>query len=105
MSSCLSVYFLILFKTVLRGWWTFGFVGLKIAFWVLFVELGGLLTPFSVTSLFLATSHFVEILVASPRLAPLPSGLSISRYTVVSRITCNFLYNGLISVFKIKYKK
>ena len=37
MSCCLSEYFLVVFKTVLRGLWTFSFVGLKIVFWVLFV--------------------------------------------------------------------
>ena len=64
----LSFYiFLVVFKTVLRGMWTFGFVGLKIVFWVLFVELGGLLTP-SVTRLSLATSRLVETLVASASL-------------------------------------
>ena len=65
MSCCLSAYFLVVFKTVLRGLWTFGFVGHKIAFWFLFVGLGGLLTPFSVTRLSLATSHLVETLIAS----------------------------------------
>ena len=65
MSYCLSVYFLVVFKTILRVLWTEGcLVGFKIVFWVLFVELGGLLTP-SVTRLFLATSHLVKTLVAS----------------------------------------
>ena len=41
-----------MFKTVLRGLWTFGFVELKIVFWVLFVELVGLLTSFSFQALF-----------------------------------------------------
>ena len=43
---------MVVFKTVLRGLWTFGFVGLKLIFWVLFVELGGLLTPFSFQAVF-----------------------------------------------------
>ena len=103
MSYCLSVYFLVVFKTVLRVLRTFGFVGLKIVFWVLFVELGGLLTP-SVTRLSLAMSCLMETLVASPPFAPkscaqvpsiLPTpstlGLSTSRYTAVLRITRNFL--------------
>ena len=47
-----TIYFLVVFKTVLRGLWMFGFVGHKIVFWVLFVELGGLLTPFSLPALF-----------------------------------------------------
>ena len=44
MSCYISIYFLVVFKTVLRGLWTLGFVGFKIVFRVLFVELGGLLT-------------------------------------------------------------
>ena len=55
MSCCLSVYFLVVFKAVLRGLWTFGFVRLKIIFWIMFVELDGLLTP-SVTRLSLVSS-------------------------------------------------
>ena len=104
MSCCLSVYFLVVFKTVLRGLWTFSFVGLKIIFRVLFIELGGLLTTF-VTRLCLATSRLVETLVASVSsgraqvtcsspsvlLSPSTFGLSTSGYTDVSRITRNFL--------------
>ena len=75
MSCCFSVYFPVVFKTVLRGLLTFGFVGFKIVFWVLFVELGGLPTPFSFQTLFSHVSlrgdpcHFflVETLFASLR--------------------------------------
>ena len=67
MSCCLSVYFLVVFKTVLRGLWIFGFIRLKIVYRVLFVELGGLLTP-SVTRLSLVMSRLVETLVASASL-------------------------------------
>ena len=55
MSCCFSVYFLVVFKTVLRWMWTIDFVELKIVLWVLFVELGGLITP-SVNRQCLATS-------------------------------------------------
>ena len=65
MPCCLSVYFLVVFKIVLRGLYTFGFVGLKFLFWVLFVELGGLLTPF-LSKLSLDASCFVETLIVSP---------------------------------------
>ena len=66
MSYYFSVYFLVVFKAVLSGLWTFGFIGLKIVSWVLFVELGGLLTP-SVTRLFIVTSHLVKTLITSLR--------------------------------------
>ena len=104
MSSCLSVYFLAVFKTVLRRLWTFSFVGLKIVFLVLFVELGSLLTPFSFQALFSHVSLrgdcscFCLILpCSSPSFLPsvLPSsstlGLFTSRYTAILRITHNFL--------------
>ena len=121
MSCCLSVYFLVVFKTVLRGLWTFGFVGHKIVFWVLFVELGALLT-LSITRLFVgfklfsntlyyhtvfSTYRLVETLFTSsslrvkvtcpnPSVLPSPSilGLSTSGYTAVLRITRNFLIFG-----------
>ena len=86
-----------MFKTVLRGLCTFGFGGLKIVIRVLFVELGGLLTP-SVTRLSFAVFRFVETLVASASschaevtcssvfvlLSPSALGLSTSRYTAVA---------------------
>ena len=92
MSCCLSVYFLVVFKTILRGLWTFSFVGLKIVFKVLFVVLGGLLTPF-VTRLTLFTS---SCLAVPKSLLPLPLGLSTSGYTAVLRITHNFLIVGFL---------
>ena len=101
MSCCLSVYFLVVFKTVLKGLWMFGFIGLKIVFWVLFVELSGLLTPF-VTRLSLAMFLLLKTCVASahgdpicfcfslspsPSVLPSPStlGLSTFRYTAIKR--------------------
>ena len=98
------VVFLYIFWLCLWGLWTFGFVRLKIVFWVLFVELGDLLTP-SVTRLSLATSCLVETLTASSpsdraqvtcsspsvRLSPSTLGLSTPGYSAVSRITRNFL--------------
>ena len=64
MSCCLSVYFLVVFKRAVDVW----FRRAQIVFWVLFIELGGLLT-LSVTRLSLATSRFVETLIASPPFA------------------------------------
>ena len=91
------------FKTVLRGPWTFDFVGLEIVFWVLYVELGGLLTPF-VTRLSFFTSHLMKTHSLLPHsvskspatvssILPSPStlGLSTSGYTAIKRITLNFL--------------
>ena len=122
MSCCLSVYFLVVFKSILRGLRTFGFVGLKIVFWVLYVELGGLLTH-SVTRLFSATSRLVETVAASASWRPysllplsvpksraqVPSvllppstlGLSTSGYTAVSMITCNFLLKETLSYLSL----
>ena len=113
MSCYLSVYFLVVFKTVLRGLTTFGFVGLKIVFWVLFVELFGLLIPFSSQALFshvsprgdpsrFCPSGRGEFTSASlppkshaqvPSILPSPSTLCLftSGYTVVLRITLYFL--------------
>ena len=95
-----------MFKTILRGLWTFGFIGLKIVFCVLFVELGGLLRP-SVTRLSLAMSHLMETLVASPlsmpkscpqvpSILPPPSTFSLFAfgYTAILRITRNFLIHN-----------
>ena len=92
-----------MFKTVLRALRTFGFVGLKIVFWVLLVELGGLLTP-SVNRLSLASSRLVETLLTAASLCAqvtysstsiLPSssilGLCTSGYPAVLRITRDFL--------------
>ena len=81
---------MIVFKTVLRGLWTFGFVGLKIVFWVLFVELGGLLTP-SDTKLFLVTSHLVNTLVASPS-SGLPKSLAQVTSVLPSPTICGLSY-------------
>ena len=71
-----------MFKTVLRGLWTFGFVGFKIVFWVLFVELGGhfFISP---------TKSRAQVSSVLP--SPSTLGLSTSRYTAVLRITRNFL--------------
>ena len=102
MFCCLSVYFLVVFKTVLRGLWMFGFVGLKIDFWVLFVELGGLLTFFSFQAFFshvsprgdpsrfcLVSPYTSHVLKSFQSYClPLPSA---SKYTAVLRITQNCL--------------
>ena len=85
MSCGLSVYFLVVFKTVLKGLWTFGFVGLIVVFWVQFVELGGLLTPFSVTKLSLAASRLVETQVASASLH--------------AQVTCSSLFHPAFSLY------
>ena len=104
MSCCLSLYFLLVFNTLLRGLWMFGFVGLKIIFWVLFVELRDLLTPL-VTRWSLAMSHLGETLLTSflscqaqvmssslsILLFPSALGLSTFGYTAILRRTCNFL--------------
>ena len=112
MSCCLSLYFLVVFKTILRGLETFGFIGLKIVFWVLFVVLGGLLTPFF-TRLSFFTSCLKKTLFAPapwrpyslhllsmlklhaqvPSVLPSPStlGLFTSGYTAILKITYNFL--------------
>ena len=84
MSCCLSVYFLVVFKTILKGLWTFGFVRLKIFFWLLFLELGGLQTP-SVTRLSLATSRLVETLVISA--------------SFCAQVTCSVYFRSAFSLF------
>ena len=64
MFCCLTVYFLVVFKTVLRGLWMFGFVGLQLFSGFCLQSLGGQLT-LSVTRLSLVTSRLVETQVAS----------------------------------------
>ena len=52
MSCCLSVYFLVVFKTVLRDAVDVWFRRAQIVFWAPFVEFGDLLTPSVIGSLF-----------------------------------------------------
>ena len=98
MYCCLSGYFLVGFKTVLRGLWTFGFVWLKIVLgsicrveWSTNTSYPALFSHISPRGDPCRFSPSCRAQVPSVRPSLSTLGLSTSGYTAVLRITRNFL--------------